>query len=243
MSGFLGEGLGMGQRPIHTVVYRGKRVPVSEYLELERANVKVAFESFSSAFSILEYSLSALLHAILGSSIRDRIPYAIYYSVNSFDARVSIVENALTEAIRQNDKLKPLAAPTHWPYLAEKLRSVRILRNAVAHGALHTLLIRNKPHVRWLPPATDVIRVGRIIAKRQIPGLTAEDINRGKQLLGPVVECLDCLNLLLRASRRERTAWSERFARLDEHLQTVRSLYPGGQKKAGQKVRPESSEE
>jgi len=214
-------------RPIRTVLYKGMRVPISRYMELERARLKDEFDLFNNAFSSLEYALSGLLHAVIGSSIRDRIPYAIYYSVNRFDARVQMAENALLEAINQNDMLKPLAAKTHWPFLSEKLRRIRILRNAIAHGSLQNLEIRDKVYVRWVPPASDVIRIGRILRKRQIPGLTAEDIAQGKRLLWPVVDCMNDLNMLLRASRRDKTAWQERYDELAPHLRSVNELYQG----------------
>jgi hypothetical protein len=60
----------MGTRPIHTVVYKGTRVPVSRYLELERSRVKDEVDLFTNAFSKLEYALSGLLHAILGASTK-----------------------------------------------------------------------------------------------------------------------------------------------------------------------------
>ena len=233
----------MAQRPIRMVNYKGDMVPVSRFLELERARLKDEVDLFNNGFGTLDYSLSSLLHAILGASIRDRIPYAVYYSVTSFDARVTMVENALIEAITQNDKLKPLMAATHWPYLSEKLRTIRNLRNGLAHGSLQNMEIRDKVYVRWVAPASDVIRIGRVLARRQIPGLTAEDVARGKRLVWPIIDCVNDLNLLLRASRREKTAWQERFDGLEEHLQAVRNLYSDAQRKSGPKAPPESSEE
>jgi hypothetical protein len=154
---------------------------------------------------------------------------------------VSIVENALVEAISENPKLKPLSAKTHWPFLSEKFRTIRILRNGIAHGSLQNLEIRNNLYVRWVPPASDVIRIGRVLAKRQIPGLTAEDIGRGKRLLWPIIDCVNDLNLLLRASHRDVTAWSERYAGLEAHLRAVRSLYLDAQTQSKQKPLPRSS--
>jgi hypothetical protein len=109
------------------------------------------------------------------------ITYAIYFSPTSAEARADIVSNALLQLVRENDDLdtpetnwKTLAA--HWASIAEALSSIRNFRNKVAHGSAQQLAIGKKTHLRLMSPAFDVIRVSRTIDRKQVPGLTARDI-------------------------------------------------------------------
>jgi hypothetical protein len=231
MPSFLGGDIGMGTRPIQTVSYHGHKVPVSKYLEAERSLLKREIEIFQSDFSRLEHALSTLLHATLRATT-SKVPLAVYYSITGFDGRATMVENALIELISEEKRLAPLAKETRWPLISKRLRKIRILRNAIAHGSLENLYIGNRPHVRWIPPASDVIRVSRIIAKRQIPGLTAEDVLRRRRALWPLIECLDAINLLVRETHQRSPALQERFRALAQNLKVLRNLYPSAQKNA-----------
>ena len=92
-------------RSIRTVHYKGKRVPVSEYLEAEVLALNGEVTNFHSNFAQLETCLANLLHAILDAST-SAIPLAIYYSPTSFDARAEVVGNALIQLA--TEKKKPL---------------------------------------------------------------------------------------------------------------------------------------
>lgn len=221
---------------ITTVLYKGRRVPVSEYLDEEHSQMQAAILQFHRRFSELELAASALLHAILDGR-NSKVPYAIYYSVNSFEARIGIVQNALIEFVSEHkDDLGVIIEESCWPYMASKIRKVREIRNALAHGTPHTLSIGNKPYVRVVPPVFDVIRISRRVANREIPGLKWTDIWEGGKPMVPMVDCLDHINRILTAYHQHGSkspTLPDRLLELKAGLQSLRDLYQTGQKQSG----------
>ena len=217
-------------RPINTVHYKNKRVPVSEYMESEREALRDAVHLFQSDFGRLEVALANLLHAVLNAST-SRIPYAIYYSPNSFDARVEIVGNALTELALETKVLQRLLKPQRWPFVVYRIDKIRDVRNKIAHGSAQVLIIRDKPYVRWIAPAHDVIRVGRKVANGQIPGLQPHDIDRHRQPFVALILVLEALNLFVREADQDGVALRDRYRELEGRLRAFRSLFPAAQMK------------
>jgi hypothetical protein len=219
--------------PITTVLYKGKRVPISEYLEAEHEQIQAAIIQFHRRFSELEVAASALLHAILNGK-KSHVPYAIYYSVNSFEARMSIVQNALIEFVSEHkDDLGVIVGESCWPYMASKIRKIREIRNALAHGTPNTLYIGARAYVRVVPPVFDVIRISRRIANREIPGLKWTDIWEGGKPMVPMVDCLDHINRILTDYHQygpKPPTLPDRLFELEGGLQALRSLYQAGQK-------------
>jgi hypothetical protein len=58
-------------------------------------------------------------------------------------------------------------------------------------------VINGKLYARLSPPAFDVIRIGRKLARRQIPGLSAHDIWQGVKKARALQECVDHINRLV----------------------------------------------
>jgi hypothetical protein len=153
--------------------------------------------------------------------------YAIFYSVHSFEARTYMVENALLEAIGENARLALLAEETHWQYIASKIRKMRDIRNAIAHGTPKIFSIRGKLVARLTTPIFDTIRVGRPLAKGSMPGLGAKDIVRGGRPIQRIKMCVDAVNYVVCAARAPRDpTLPRRFHELSTHLQALRNLYP-----------------
>jgi hypothetical protein len=216
----------LASREIKTVLYKGRRIPVSKYLEEERQSLWHEVELFQREFSRLEHALGELLRALLGAT-NSKIPYAIYYSVTGFETRVRIVGNALIEATTENSKLRLLQKDKYWSFLSRKIGAIRTLRNDIAHGSLQTLLIGDKPYVRWAPPSSDVIRILRRIAKQQVPGISAEEMLKRRAIVWPVTECIDDLTSIVRASRGTNPALRDRYRELGRHLRALRNLISG----------------
>lgn len=217
-------------RPINTVHYKNRRVPVSEYIESERDALKESVHLFQSDFGRLETALAHLLHAILNAG-KSTVPLAIYYSPNSFDTRVDIVSNALIELATEKEELHRLLKSQRWPFVLSKIDKIRRMRNAIAHGSAQVMIIRDKTYVRWIPPAHDTIRVGRKIANRQIPGLQPNDIEASRRPFVALILVLESLNLFVREIQDGGFASREIFRQLEVHLRAFRNLYPGGRSK------------
>lgn len=230
----------MERRPIHTVHYRNKRVPVSEYIESEREALKESVNIFQSDFGRLETALAHLLHAVLDAR-KSNVPLAIYYSPNGFDARVDIVSNALTELATEKDALHRLLKLQRWPFVLGKIDKIRDMRNKIAHGSAQVMVVRGKPYVRWIPPAHDTIRVARKIALGQIPGLQPGDIDASRQPFVALLLVLDSLNSFVREAHDGGSALRDRYRELEARLRAFRSLYPDAPRPTKQKRQPRPS--
>ena len=216
----------MGRKPRETVYKDGKKMPVGEYLRTEVEELEREARRFLNFLSNLETELSSLLHAILNGK-KSKVPQAIFFSVSSFDARVNIVENALLETISENKRLARLGAKRIWPYIAEKIGDARKLRNFLAHGVPQIWIFGGKYYVRWMAPIGDVIRIGRPLARRQIPGIATADLARGAAPLPHLILCVEAISEIVNASRlRRNRALRERFALLEGRLTALRSLSP-----------------
>jgi hypothetical protein len=196
-----------------------------EKLKAEESDMRRQTDLFRNSFNELEIALSALLYAILNA--KGRVAYAVYYSVNSFEARSDLVGNALIQVASENEKLAALLDKRCWPFLVTRIRRVRNVRNAIAHGTAQRIYIGRKGYVRHMPPAFDAIRIGRIVAKRQIPGLSAHDIGEAWQPMRQICDCIDRINEIVAASHDPLDpTLPERFLRLAEHLRNLRGNYP-----------------
>lgn len=187
----------------------------SQKLGAERVAMTSATARFHELFSGLEVALSALLYATINRP-DTRVAYAIYYSPTGFDARVGIVENAVLETVLEVPTLRRLLEL--WPTIRKGINRSRNLRNAIAHGSQLVHHINGKMHLRLSPPAFDVIRIGRVIANRQIPGLTANDLKVGAQKLIWAIDRVDEVNRLLTAHYAGDPALPERFLELEAGL-------------------------
>jgi hypothetical protein len=216
----------MGKRSIHTVVYKGKRVPVSEYIKAERDAIGVALQLFHMQFSELDSELGTLLHSIL-SNRPTMVPFAIYFSVDSLGARLNMVDSAVIEAVGEHRKLLgPLMNETRWPYILARLRKIRDSRNLVAHSSIKNIDIRNRLYIRLMAPTLDT-RVTRVIAKRQIPGMTSDELTERTQPISTIKDCIDRVGAIFQdVIAAKGASLPLRFRELEDSLTRLRNLYP-----------------
>lgn len=187
-----------------------------ERIEREHMAIRDAVVAFNSKFAALETALSALLYSILNLA-NSKLAYAIYYSPTSFDARATLVENCIIQIASEQAPLAEI--PALWKKIVKKINRARNLRNALAHGAQTTLMVNNKPHARFTAPAFDVIRIGRVLSERQIPGLTANDISAGRKNLIWLIDAADCVNRLIGEFHSGNPSLLEKYRLLNVHLQ------------------------
>jgi hypothetical protein len=196
----------------------------AEYVELNNYTL-----AFHRQWAELDNALGALLYEILHLP-DSHIAYAIYFSPTSAEARAEIVSNALLQLVRENDDLgKPRTnwkkLNLHWVAISETLSAIRNFRNKVAHGSAQRLVIGKKTHLRLMSPAFDVIRVGRTIDRKQVPGLTAHDIQTAVSKTRFAVTMVDFTNKAIVALRDNDTlALLGIFSELEANLKALRSL-------------------
>jgi hypothetical protein len=203
--------------PMPTIEEMKRRTAEGERLKREHEEIKKAVDHFNAIFAGLEIALSALLYATLNIR-KSQVAYAIYYSPTSFDARATLVDNALTQIISESDELKESELLSLWQCVHANIAPARRLRNALAHGSQITLSIRGKQHARFAPLAFDVIRLGRPMAKRQIPGLTANDISAGAKKAQVVRDQIDIANRIITDFWDGAPTWRQRLLALKASL-------------------------
>ena len=142
---------------------------------------------------------------------------AIYYSPTSFEARSEIVGNAVIQIASEQKALSELLPI--WTKISEKVDRARRLRNAVAHGSPITHLTKRwKMHVRWSPPAFDVIRIGRKRSEGQLPGISERDIAQGRIQLFHLERCIEAINRLVREWQEGNPSLQKKFDELQAGL-------------------------
>jgi hypothetical protein len=181
-------------------------------------------------WSRLELSLSTLMFALLSTKgpNQSHIPYVIYYSPDGFDARQKIVDRVIRQFILENTACIPIAP--HWNTINEQLGDARQIRNKVAHGAPLILCIRGKDYVRHCPPAFDINRLGNLIPKGTIPGLSIDDIRQANRIILKLIECIDSTSRAIGSFRKRGPAsLKKRLAELIICLQKLQGHHSNDQ--------------
>jgi hypothetical protein len=193
----------------------------NEAVEAEYQLLQRTILAHSRAFAELENALGALLYTALNIHPKSsRLAYAAYFSPTGFDARVSLVGNVILTFSEENSGLDKLG--DKWKELHKNLDAARRLRNAIAHGTAQRFIINNKTYVRLASPAFDVIRVWRDVAKRQIPGLTADELSKAVRRVRGLENCVDCVQRVITACREDDVETvRERLAELETSLQKI----------------------
>ena len=191
-------------------------------IDREHEQLKAAILAHQRGWAELELALSALLYEVLRIEPRSsHIAYAIYYSPTSLEARTELVYNALSQLIAENKGLA--AIEPLWKLIHKSICRARKVRNVVAHGTPHTLSIQGKNYARLTSPAFDVLRVGRIILRGQIPGIAAPDLFAAAKKLTYLMECVDDVNRAITAFREEPPTFETRLRALQERLKSAGS--------------------
>jgi hypothetical protein len=189
-------------------------------VEADHKLIAAGVVKFNRLFTELETAMSALMYALINKP-DSQIAYAIYYSPTSFEARATLVENSLVQLSSENVKLVSLIKT--WESARDYLQKVRRLRNGIAHGAPLTVVINAKQYARLAAPAFDIIRIGRPIAKRQVPGITHQDIEQGVQHVLRLREVVESVNRLVSSFHDGDPALQDKFAALDLSLTKLRN--------------------
>lgn len=150
------------------------------------------------AWTQLETALSSLLHAAINiqppSSL---IAYAIYYGLNGFDARLTVVNNTIIQLLDENKDLEQLR--DHWTKIERKIVKAKFKRNSIAHGTIQKL-IYGKPRKRRAvlsPLPFDVIRINRAIKSGEDPGMPVNELEAAVARVANLAYCVDGINIAI----------------------------------------------
>lgn len=193
-----------------------------ERIESERLDLQRAVWAFNQQFSQLEIALSALLYEAINVNPKSsHLAYAVYYSPDGFRGRYQLVDNVIKQLIHENDVLSDLGPL--WNQIVNSFVSIGRTRNKLAHGMPITLAIRGKNYVRFTDPVFNTNKVGQVIDRGQVPGLTSSDINTGARKAYELQDRVDEVNRVIDAFHRgAQQPLRERLAQLESNLQISR---------------------
>lgn len=194
--------------------------------ETETRELQALILKFLKEWAELEIAFSALFHAIVNPNQQgSKVPYAIYYALGGFDARIGVVNSAMAQLIEENKPLKALEDA--WKKIIVEAKSVKNVRNQVAHGSILTIVTKGRQITRLTAPAFDVNNIWRKLAKGPEVGLSVKQLTEHLACLPLLSQAFDAVNRLISDYREfgvgllpERLA-SLKLAR--SHLGTPRS--------------------
>lgn len=174
-----------------------------ERVDTESKELNRAILNHIQAWAGMETALSAVLYETLHLYPRSsHIAYAIYYSLDSFEARRKLMTNVIHQFVVENPEMESLEA--EWKHIDDGLKRAKDLRNMVAHSAPTVYAIRGQQHVRLAPLPFDVNKAGRLIPKGTIPGKTGKEVQEGIQSLFRMREEIDAINTKITAYAEDR---------------------------------------
>jgi len=170
-----------------------------ERVDKELPQLQALVQQHSQAWTELETALSALLYMTLNIQPKSsHIAYAIYYGLNGFDARQTVVNNAIIQLMDENKDLEPMR--DLWTKLDKKLQDARGKRNTIVHGIVQTLIYGSKPRKKRAvlsPLPFDVIRIGRRIKLGEDPGMNVKELLTAVQKVVRLRKCIDAVNTVI----------------------------------------------
>lgn len=216
--------------------------PDAAKLQAQHAELARLVDLFTKAFAALENEMAQLLHNVLfykDSYEESRVAHAIYFSPDGFGQRQAIVNNAVTEWLTEHP-LGGFDFLAEWRCINHRLGTLRGIRNLLAHGAVRTLGIRDKWHVRVVPPTYDPKMLDHI-ASGSLPGISAEELRHTNQVLHVLSACVSHMGYVIAENDYGDSSLRRRFVELGEHRSQLNSLYPADQTPKACRDQPEPS--
>lgn len=172
----------------------------AEQAERDIAQLQQLFLQHAQAWTELETALSALFYAVLNIQPRSsQIPYAVYYGLNGFDARLGVVNNSILRLIDENEDLKPLL--DLWgKRIHKKVQEAQRRRNLIVHGTIQNVFYGSKPRrkVAVLSPLPfDSMRMNKSIKDKGKPGLDVAELRMAVQKVIGLARCADAVNVVI----------------------------------------------
>lgn len=185
--------------------------------------------SYLGQWAELETACSTLFYVIVNSGPKSsKIAYAIYYALGGFDARIGVLNQSILQLFEETPELQ--CAAKYWSAIFSELKTVKGVRNKVAHGTILTINSGGRQITRLTAPPFDPINIGRPLAKRPEVGLSPDQLARHLNCLPLAYNALDGMNRLI-AEFREfgQGPLPQRLAELEalqSHLGSPRKDFP-----------------
>jgi hypothetical protein len=137
------------------------------------------------AWANLENAMVILLGNIIEPKLIGRFSSAIYFAVGGLDVRISIVDAAFRELLDQHQFRDQIMEK--WDSLLNTIGRLKRTRNKVAHGQITTTSANGKNHVRLTAPIFHQQSSRAAFRKRQIPGISANDLEKSVQAVNQAI--------------------------------------------------------
>ena len=161
--------------------------PAIKKLLVENLALREAVSEIILAWSSIEGELALILRNVIGDGPGD-VASAIYFAPASSEVRIRIVDAAFTERIKPTPHGANIV--DQWARFLKILSRLKDTRNAVGHGSIVTIARYGKNHARLTAPIFDFRRISPALARRQLPGLSSNDIRQSVKRMGKAGEIL-----------------------------------------------------
>ncbi|NIX75546.1 hypothetical protein [Microvirga terricola] len=162
-----------------------------EKVNKEHEEIRDGMLATFMVWSDLENALCALFYALLNQR-NSHVAHAIYFAIASLDGRLKVVDVAFARTAKEQPNLRPLVP--FWKTTLGAISRLKEARNSIAHGAPITVVVNNRPHARLASPFLDVQRFEERMDKRQLPGLSANDLRGTAKAARERADTVDELN-------------------------------------------------
>lgn len=189
-----------------------------ERLHAETKALREAITNITLTWSVVESAMAL----VLARTIHDQpgaFAFPIYFAPNNTETRFRIVDAAfLTLASASPHEAIILC---HWRQLLVLLNRVKGVRNQISHGAITTIGVNNKNHVRLTAAMFDVDRIVPALRRRQLPGMSSNDIEQSIQKMGALRDIIDRFSAVAQAIHQaDEPTLLQKLAEIGEHLKT-----------------------
>jgi hypothetical protein len=145
-------------------------------LEVERQKMRNAIANMTFAWAEVENAMVLVLTSIVNQGPTGDIASAIFFAVDSLDARIAITNNAFRSLFGRIPNVDEIII--RWQSLIKTTKSLKAMRNKSAHGQMTTILWHNgKRYVRLTKPLSNHDEMRLAIESNKIPGYSYNDIN------------------------------------------------------------------
>jgi len=169
-------------------------------LEPERARMRVAVAEITFAWADLENASVLILRTMMGDS--GYLASPIYFAANNLETRLRIIDAAFRRFLEGHSRETEILEI--WGQLQNAVNRQKDVRNKIAHGEMITHIRGDgRRYIRLTASLLDHERFRESRRRKQLPGMSAHDIEKSTATIDALKERLQIVFRLSRALMSE----------------------------------------
>jgi hypothetical protein len=194
-------------------------MPTQNDLIAEQKALHGSISRIVLAWSDLENALMLVLRSVLNEP-SGAIASAIYFSPASAEVRIKLVDSAFDTLAGYSPNYPRIMEV--WRRARGSVHRLKNTRNAVSHGQIITIFQFGKNHVRLTAPMFNFKALGVAHQKRQLPGLSSNDIIQSAIRMGQVSNVMSHFSAVCEmVHKKSETTLLETLLRAETDLKTM----------------------